>query len=244
MTTAMERRLRASFPDKRVVIVGLANEYFSYTTTPEEYEKQQYEGASTLAGPQEGPALIDMLKEVHDCGAKCKKDFVDAETYRVGPYPATPFGPRTLKPPRNMVDEDMDPFEPQRLAYSETQTPRAEWAEDGTTDWLARDRSVRVFRTDGVVSTPVEDENGWNILTILNGSTETRRTVGQRSWNALWLLPPGTPRDVFYYFQVHIPGKGDRCSPQFQLSMLADRVPVDAQRVDRACPPDSRATER
>lgn len=36
---------------KNVLIVGLSNEYSSYITTPEEYQSQQYEGASTLYGP-------------------------------------------------------------------------------------------------------------------------------------------------------------------------------------------------
>ena len=34
----------------RVIVTGLANEYSGYITTPEEYDAQQYEGASTLFG--------------------------------------------------------------------------------------------------------------------------------------------------------------------------------------------------
>jgi len=37
--------------DKLVILVGLAQSYLSYFTTPEEYEAQAYEGASTLYGP-------------------------------------------------------------------------------------------------------------------------------------------------------------------------------------------------
>lgn len=40
-----------------VAVVGLANQYASYFTTPEEYELQHYEGASTLFGPASGPLL-------------------------------------------------------------------------------------------------------------------------------------------------------------------------------------------
>jgi hypothetical protein len=35
---------------RRVVIAGLANEYLNYFATPEEYDRQHYEGASTLFG--------------------------------------------------------------------------------------------------------------------------------------------------------------------------------------------------
>ena len=37
-------------PITHVVISGLANEYLSYFTTPEEYQRQHYEGGSTLYG--------------------------------------------------------------------------------------------------------------------------------------------------------------------------------------------------
>jgi neutral ceramidase len=33
---------------RHVVLTGLANEYGGFITTPEEYDSQQYEGASTI----------------------------------------------------------------------------------------------------------------------------------------------------------------------------------------------------
>ncbi|HEY5866594.1 MAG TPA: neutral/alkaline non-lysosomal ceramidase N-terminal domain-containing protein [Candidatus Tectomicrobia bacterium] len=45
----------------QVAIVGLANQYISYFTTPEEYAMQHYEGASTLYGPASGPVLAARL---------------------------------------------------------------------------------------------------------------------------------------------------------------------------------------
>ena len=57
MTMQGGRRLRDSLMVvlaprgvQRVIITGLANEYSGYVTTPEEYDSQQYEGASTLYG--------------------------------------------------------------------------------------------------------------------------------------------------------------------------------------------------
>ena len=49
---------------RRVVIAGLANDFISYITTPEEYERQHYEGGSTLFGPWEQPFLTDRLVEL------------------------------------------------------------------------------------------------------------------------------------------------------------------------------------
>jgi neutral ceramidase len=47
----------------RVVVSGLANEFIQYFTTPQEYDRQHYEGGSTLYGPLSVPFLIDQQTE-------------------------------------------------------------------------------------------------------------------------------------------------------------------------------------
>ncbi len=63
MTTQMGRRVRAAVQAAtgaaRVVIVGLANSYASYTATPEEYDACHYEGSFTLYGRDQGARLRD-----------------------------------------------------------------------------------------------------------------------------------------------------------------------------------------
>jgi hypothetical protein len=66
MTAEMGRRVRTavlatarSAGVRRAVISGLANEYLQYFTTPEEYDRQHYEGGSTLYGR----ASSELLKE-------------------------------------------------------------------------------------------------------------------------------------------------------------------------------------
>jgi hypothetical protein len=44
---------------RSIVVVGLTNEYLQYVATPEEYELQLYEGASTLYGPNSAAFLRD-----------------------------------------------------------------------------------------------------------------------------------------------------------------------------------------
>ena len=46
---------------KRVVVAGLANEFIQYLTTPEEYDRQHYEGGSTLYGPPSSVLLTQEL---------------------------------------------------------------------------------------------------------------------------------------------------------------------------------------
>jgi neutral ceramidase len=48
----------------RVVVSGLTNEFIQYFTTPEEYDRQHYEGGSTLYGPLSAPFLTGQLAEL------------------------------------------------------------------------------------------------------------------------------------------------------------------------------------
>src|SRR5207244_2502915 len=72
MTVGMGRRVRAAVVAAAgaqsgihaAVISGLANEYLSYFTTPEEYEQQHYEGGSTLYGEYSSNLLIERSAEL------------------------------------------------------------------------------------------------------------------------------------------------------------------------------------
>ena len=71
MTAGMGHRLRAAVLGearpagvRRAVISGLANEYLQYFTTPEEYDRQHYEGGSTLYGRQSSNLLMASLREL------------------------------------------------------------------------------------------------------------------------------------------------------------------------------------
>jgi neutral ceramidase len=47
-----------------VVVAGLTNEFIQYFTTPEEYDRQHYEGGSTLYGPLSAPFLWGRLADL------------------------------------------------------------------------------------------------------------------------------------------------------------------------------------
>jgi neutral ceramidase len=210
MTTTMgarvRRRLEPLWPGSRVALVGLANEYFSYTTTPEEYGAQQYEGASTLAGPQEGPAIGEMLAGLAGSSDE-RTERVAAAEFSVGPKRKLGFSPAMLGRVRNMVDEDLESLLPARLVREEWRIPRVEWTETPDSDWRAGERSVRVRDAE----TGVEVGPDVDVLTVLaDGQGSTRR------WNALWVGEAGSDRRVF--FEVIVPGGPRLCSTAFRLS--------------------------
>ena len=73
ITTESGRRMAASVSDafqqanqevKHAWIAGNANGYFGYSTTPEEYERQNYEGGHTLYGKYTTPYLAAQLGEL------------------------------------------------------------------------------------------------------------------------------------------------------------------------------------
>jgi len=206
MGLRVRRQLEPLWPGSRIAIVGLANEYFSYTTTPEEYAAQQYEGASTLAGPMEGPAIGEMLTGVVAAANERTERVAPAE-FVVGQKRKLGFSPAMLGRVRNMVDEDLDPLLPSALARQEWRIPRVEWTEMPAGDWNAGDRHVRVRDAD----TGAEIGSEIDILTILaDGQGQTRR------WNALWI--GNTDRDSHVYFEVTAPGIGRLCSDPFGLA--------------------------
>lgn len=71
-TTMAGRRLRREIQkvakqqgeDVQAVLCGLSNIYTSYVTTPEEYEVQRYEGASTIFGPHTLPIYIQKFTKL------------------------------------------------------------------------------------------------------------------------------------------------------------------------------------
>lgn len=48
----------------KVVIAGLSNSYSSYIATPEEYQIQRYEGASTIFGPYTLPIYLSQFEKL------------------------------------------------------------------------------------------------------------------------------------------------------------------------------------
>jgi neutral ceramidase len=71
-------------PLENVLIQGYANDYSQYVTTPEEYDKQQYEGGSTLFGRDTLPAYQQEF-------AKLAGSLRDGSPLAAGPTPTKPL---------------------------------------------------------------------------------------------------------------------------------------------------------
>jgi neutral ceramidase len=236
VTTAAGRAMKAAVAGgagRPVVLVGLANEYVGYTTTREEYQLQQYEGASTLLGADEAEMLTCLLQRASPVAAS---DTAPERTFRAGPKRKNTFGPDTLlvRRPRNMLDEDLEPLIPRRLRRLESRIPRFEWSEERAGDWNVSKRSVRIL-TRRSPSSPwqeFEDDRGVNILTVLaDGGPAGREHKRFRRYAALWLPPENVPDAFDYLFRVITADGATACSRSFRLNASSPEVapvpPVD-----------------
>jgi LPXTG-motif cell wall-anchored protein len=97
MTVEMGRRVRAALREaagvEQVQLSGLANEYLSYFVTPEEYDRQHYEGGSQMFGRTASVALQEGLAAL-------------ATQLRTGQPPTPAFA----LDPRNGKRDDAPPF--------------------------------------------------------------------------------------------------------------------------------------
>lgn len=87
-TTMSGRRIRSEIQrtakelgkDVQVVVAGLSNSYTSYVTTPEEYEIQRYEGASTIFGKHTLTIYINQYR-------KLLQSILNNRAVAPGPFP-------------------------------------------------------------------------------------------------------------------------------------------------------------
>lgn len=180
MSTATGYNIRkALHSSDRIVIIGLANEYASYTATADEYARQDYMAASTLWGPQESDFFVLALSKL-----------------KAGPLPsdATPqdfpgLGSGKLKPfdvgaRRQAVDEDLDLLLRNGKRNAVRDLPYFTWEDEGPIDKYAEasGTTVAIEHEDGTL---FEDDTAGRLVVLLREKPQ----AGVRQWAAIWLAP-------------------------------------------------------
>jgi Neutral/alkaline non-lysosomal ceramidase. len=229
MTTAMGRHVRlklaANGDPRAALLIGLANEYLGYVTTLEEYDTQDYEGASTLFGRHSGECYETLL--VSAAGKLGSSEHsIPARKFDAGepPFLGAKFGPPFWGSNVEFTDEELTaPFgsrttsPPQRLARLEwtaavqnRSTEKATEFRIGTPDrraTLLRQASPGQWIED-------EDDTGGHLLTLLvNGGADGA------SWQLLWI--PGEAVDLNAPRRLRVETRdGPICSVSFTLAAL------------------------
>ncbi len=231
-TTIVGYRIRRQLGYQNTVVVGLANEYYGYTVSPQEYNLQQYEGSSTFLGPGTQDVILELLHLEN--GATGSTEHLRPQTFRTGPKRKQPFGPDTLliRRRRNMIDEDLSPLLPLWLRQMESRIPRFEWDETRNDDWNSYRREITILEAcDKCHANPIiETESEGNILTLLvvaDGIT--------RRYSALWIIPEKMIESPSHYiFRVKTPEGKYVCSEPFSTARKAE-APVDPIQQAKTC---------
>jgi neutral ceramidase len=159
----------------RVIVSSVANEYAGYAATPEEYERQHYEGAHTLYGPATQPFLAAHAAALARdlAGAGTVQDVVEPRRFdlRATRHLARPNAagvverrfvgrPRFVDPTRDADGYwtlEWDDVVPGNLRWHEPLV-RIETSEDGGATWAPGTQEGRVL-----------DDQGWALQVIHTG---------------------------------------------------------------------------
>jgi len=226
MSTTEGWRLRNALgaPHGQLEIVGLADEYSSYTASPEEYVAQDYMGASTIWGPEEGPFLRCVVAAARPRSTSAAQR-VPARWFRPGPPPIEgPFGPVFAGDRRSRPDEELEKVLRHSDGLPARRLPWFAWTEETTPDrddfaCMAR----RVIVEDALGRILATDED-LELLVVLMEGTRT----GSRSYAAIWLSPLWGPFPQEARFRVRGPCmKEERRSKAFAIATaMAGDAPV------------------
>ncbi|MDX6587595.1 MAG: neutral ceramidase [Solirubrobacterales bacterium] len=224
MTSGMGRTLRAHAEDavegsgiERVVISGLANDFIQYFTSPEEYDRQHYEGGSTLFGRASSIFIEERLIALLEL-------MIDGE-----PAPAPDEDER-----RNGIEDDAPPFGTGATAVSAIQQPSStrrldrasfEWqgGPDGTDRPLDRAFVIVQRRARGHWRA-ADSDLGLNILWTVDEND---------AYEAFWEAPRSAPLGR-YRFKIRANGYKLK-SKRFRLRAARDlEAKLVAQSAGRA----------
>ena len=233
MTTTIGRRLRAGlsalYPQREVVLVGLANEYLSYVTTPEEYDFQDYEGGSTIFGPSEGDCFSSLLRTAAGDLGRPPDPEVPALTLPAGNEPTSLLGPERWNGNQPWWTPGLARLLERSSSVRAEDWPRFEWiaARSGMRD--AVDQRVAILEQDGAGWRVAETEDDSNLILVLrNGGPPS-------TWSASWMPPAGVGLEALHILEVKRADGSRRCSVPFSVHGIQDgRIDLPLRSMD--CP--------
>jgi hypothetical protein len=187
-TVEVGRRVRQAVLDaargagvRRVVVAGLANEFIQYLTTPEEYDRQHYEGGSTLYGPLSSVLLTQELGTLAGRMARGEPA-----------QPAYPFDPR------NGVEANAAPFgagatsgTPETQPDGSSATPKFSWR--GGERGLDRPLDTPFITVERRVG------GGWRRHTDDLWLDVVWQLGDGNRYTATWNVPAGTPGGTYRF---------------------------------------------
>lgn len=200
-TTMAGRRIRKVVMDSlagagvtTAVIAGLSNQYVGYITTPEEYDKQHYEGASTEFGPNQLGAFLQEYDEL----ARAMRDGRSV----TGITPTASGNTSGTRPGVVLDDKPLgqkfgDVLSQPNSSYSAGQTVKATFrGGHPKNNFRTMDTFLKVQRKSGETWSDYLDDHDWDTSYIWQreGASYSRCTVE-------WRIRQGTPAGTYRLVQ-------------------------------------------
>jgi neutral ceramidase len=186
VSTSAGYRIRQRFgPTDHSVLIGLANEYASYTATAEEYARQDYMGASTLWGPGEAKAFEDTLAKLRLSVPPIEEGSPAEDnpgTFQGSSFTLTPYD---VGDARAFVDEDLDQLLKDPSGRHLRDLPYAIWHEckaQQPYDDTAKRHATIVDKSGAVI----DDETTGRLIVLLR---QQPRVARDSEWVAIWAAP-------------------------------------------------------
>jgi hypothetical protein len=177
-----------------VALLAVTNEYISYTTTPEEYQAQNFEGAFTLYGPLETEFFKQKLMNT-------------AQT--MGQQPPPPLTTRTFQPGRKLSVPDLKKLGNKLLCFDQKLEVEKDpsgnikritfyWKDPQEMKFGQEFPTVKIFFGDGPLknSYDVEESDQW-----VNMEVQCRRSF---YWSAGWTPTDDCVKPGTYQFAVYL----------------------------------------
>jgi neutral ceramidase len=243
MTTAMGRQARDEMArvlrGERVIILGLANEYLEYVTTAAEYLEQEYEGGSTLFGPDTGKCYVKLLQSAASKLYDGPSEPPARREYRVAraefqpglkPILGAKFGAEFWGLDAEYHDQELKSAFATAACLERDLWPRFEWREEGQDD-----ENVKLLEKQGSgwVTEEDDDRPGPAVATFLSDGTQHTR-----AWDAYWFPHVDHDRSAVHLFEVQIRSGALICSEPFTLDDIATgRIRLPLKPSSAQCPP-------
>ena len=207
----------ASSGVERVVVSGLANEYLNYFTTPQEYDRQHYEGASTIFGELSSVFLQEKLTEL------ARRLVSGRPAQRAYPFDA-----------RNGVVANAKPFSSGAPSGQIVANPRSTYPrlEHARVSWKGGRRGFDRPLDRAFVTVQRKDGERWRTAARDLGLEILWRVEGRRygaSWEIPRMQPSGTYRFEITARRYELRSKPFRVGASRALTV--EQVPARAGRV-------------
>jgi neutral ceramidase len=233
-------------PEESVLLIGLANEYLSYFTTPQEYNAQHYEGASTMYGEASGLFLEQELGRLsispaNTVGSKRKI------TYKVGTKVPGGFA-KINEDEQWLLNESLkNILQDLNSGYFQRNFPQFSWSDTpnflnervvDSEEFVNPQVNIQVKRDgrwvplmtkrqnvsgEGDIVIAETDSSSLNFVTFVQSGTNNLL-----NWSTIWMVTPDINADQIVRFQVKTPQEVLILSQEFQIKAIlsGDQKPL------------------